>query len=169
MSVQPHITAAVGAPRAINIKFPAGNQVGESGKPIQQRKLLTEALESIFKITSPRTILQSPYRWRRFPISEEAVFIGESTGPAHPEAMPIGPALDELSDKLNIYIHWLQEKIKIENTVETPNEAYISGLSTQLQRSMDLLELIDSEALDQYREILNTIATLELRGQGRFV
>ena len=39
----------------------------------------------------------------------------------------------------------------------------------QLERSKELLELIDSEALDQYREILNAIATLELRGQGRFV
>ena len=169
MSVQPHITAAIGSPRAINIKFPAGNQVGESGKPIQQRKLLTEALESIFKIKSANTILQSPYKWRRFPIIEEPVFTGTSSGPTHPEAMAIGPALDELSEKITIYMQWLQEKIQCENESPTPNEPYLSGLSTQLERCTDLLELIDSDVLDQYREILNTIATLELRGQGRFV
>ena len=104
-----------------------------------------------------------------FPIVEEPVFMGESNGPTHPEAMPIGPALDKLSEKITIYNQWLQEKIQGENKSQIPNESYISGLSMQLERSKELLELIDSEALDQYREILNAIATLELRGQGRFV
>ena len=83
--------------------------------------------------------------------------------------MPIVPALDKLSEKITIYNQWLQEKIHGENKSQIPNESYISGLSMQLERSKELLELIDSEALDQYREILNAIATLELRGQGRFV
>ena len=30
MSVQPHITAAVGAPRAVTLRYPAGDQVGEA-------------------------------------------------------------------------------------------------------------------------------------------
>jgi hypothetical protein len=32
-----------------------------------------------------------------------------------------------------------------------------------------LITIVDAAALDQYREIINSIATLELRGLGKFV
>jgi len=169
MSVQPHITASVGVPRAISIKFPAGNQVGESGKPIQQKRMLLEALESIYTIKSPNTILESPYKWRRFPINEEAVYTGSSSGPQHLNAIPIGLSIDELSDKISSYQAWLNDKLASESTVATPNEGYISGLKMQIERVDDLMAIVDDTALDQYREIINSIATLELRGQGKFV
>ncbi len=70
MTVQPHITAMVGAPRAVHLRYPAGNQVGEAGKPQQQRVILTAALEAVAAIQTPGTIVELPYRWRRFPIQE---------------------------------------------------------------------------------------------------
>ena len=33
MTVQPHITAMIGAPRAMFLRYLAGTQVGEAGKP----------------------------------------------------------------------------------------------------------------------------------------
>ena len=42
-------------------------------------------------------------------------------------------------------------------------------LQTQIDRVDRLIELLDTEALDQLREIVNPIATLELRASGKFV
>lgn len=103
MSVQPHITAAIGVPRAIALRFPAGNQVGEAGKPQQQRIILTAALEAIRAIDKPGTIVELPYRWRRFPIHEEPVLRGISQGPRHPQAEAIGEALDAVVRAVHTY------------------------------------------------------------------
>ncbi len=78
MTVQPHITAMVGAPRAVVLRYPAGNQVGEAGKPQQQQATLTAALEAVATIQRPGTMLEFPYRWRRFPIQEAPVYAGIS-------------------------------------------------------------------------------------------
>jgi len=131
--------------------------------------MLLEALESIYAINSPNTILESPYRWRRFPINEEPVYTGSSSGPQHLNAIPIGASIDELSDKINSYKSWLNEKLASESAVDTPNGGYISGLKLQIERVDGLITIVDAAALDQYREIINSIATLELRGLGKFV
>jgi D-proline reductase (dithiol) PrdB len=105
MTMQPHITAMVGAPRAMFLRYPAGNQVGEAGKPQQQRTILTAALEAVAAIHTPGTIVELPYRWRRFPVA-------------------------------------------------------------RIQR---LIDVLDTEALDQLREIVNRVTTLALRVSGKFV
>lgn len=66
MTAQPHVTAGTGVPRAVYLRFPAGNPVGEAFKTKQQRAILTAGLEAIDIIKKPNTILELPYRWRRF-------------------------------------------------------------------------------------------------------
>ena len=61
MTVQPHITATVKVPRAVFLRYPAGNQVGEAGKPQQQQAILTTALEAVAAIRKPGTVLEFPY------------------------------------------------------------------------------------------------------------
>jgi hypothetical protein len=179
MSVQPHITATVGVPRGIFLRFPAGNQVGEAGKPVQQRAILTAALESAYSIESPGTVLELPFRWRRFPIVEdpvvedpvveEPVFQGKSSGPRHRQAEVIGETLDMLAGQAREYRAWLEGRLAQAETGTTPIRGLAEALRAQVGRVDQLIEILDTGALDQYREMVNSIATLELRASGRFV
>jgi hypothetical protein len=169
MTVQPHITATVGAPRAVFLRFPAGNQVGEAGKPIQQRAILSAVLEAAYYIQSPGTIVELPYRWRRFPIEETPVCKGASQGPRHPQAEAIGPALDEAARLTREYKSYLEVRLSQEEANLQPVPGFANALRTQISRVDRLAEILDGEALDQYREVVNSIATLELRASSKFV
>lgn len=169
MSVQPHITATVGVPRGIYLRFPAGNQVGEAGKPIQQRAILTAALESAYSIESPGTVVELPFRWRRFPIAEEPVYPGNSSGPRHRQAEVIGETLDTMVRQARDYRDWLAGRLSQAEASETPIRGLAEALRTQIGRVDQLIEVLDTSTLDQYREMVNSIATLELRASGKFV
>jgi D-proline reductase (dithiol) PrdB len=169
MSVQPHITATVGVPRGIFLRFPAGNQVGEAGKPVQQRAILTAALESAYSIESPGTVLELPFRWRRFPIEEEPVFPGKSSGPRHRQAEVIGVTLDTMVRQAREYLAWLEGRLIQEEASPTPIKGLAQAFRAQAGRVDQLIEVLDTSTLDQYREMVNSIATLELRASGRFV
>ena len=169
MTVQPHITATVGVPRAIHMKFPAGNQVGEAGKPIQQRTILSEALRAAVEIQQPGTILDLPYRWRRFPVPEEPVFKGTSTGPRHPQAEALGEALDTLVRLTQEYRAYLEGRLKEATTNGPPTTGVDRALRTQIDRVQHFNEILDTQVLDGLREVVNSIATLELRASGNFV
>ena len=169
MSVQPHITGCVGVPRAVFIRFPAGNQVGEAGKPQQQRAILTAALEAVSYIQSPGTIVELPYRWRRFQEEEVPGFTGVSRGARHPQAEAIGTELDEVVRRANDYRDYLAGRLAKEAASPSPIPRMAGTLQTQIDRVDRLIELLDTQALDQLREIVNPIATLELRASGKFV
>lgn len=169
MSVQPHITASIGVPRAIALRFPAGNQVGEAGKPQQQRAILTAALEAIAAIQSPGTIVELPYRWRRFPIQEEAVLQGTSQGPRHPQAEAIGTALDTVVQAAQRYKSNLQARLAQEEANPTPLQGLAGAYRLQIERLDRLITTLDGDILDQLREIVNAVAVLELRASGKFV
>lgn len=170
MSVQPHITASIGVPRAIALRFPAGNQVGEAGKPQQQRMILTAALEAIGEITSPGTIVELPYRWRRFPIHEEPVFKRTSQGPRHPQAEAMGDALDTVVHAAQVYKAYIEERLAQEAANPTPPDQGLAGAyRLQLDRIDQFIASLDGDILDQLREIVNAVAVLELRAAGKFV
>jgi hypothetical protein len=169
MSVQPHITASIGVPRAIALRFPAGNQVGEAGKPQQQRAILTAALEAIYAIQSPGTIVELPYRWRRFPIREEPVLQGISQGPRHPQAEAIGEALDAVVQAAQIYRTYIQERLAQEEANATPLQGLARAYRLQIDRVEQLISSLDGDILDQLREIVNAVAVMELRASGKFV
>lgn len=169
MTVQPHITGSIGVPRAIFIRFPAGNQVGEAGKPQQQRAVLTAALEAVSYIQSPGTILELPYRWRRFQEQEAPRITGISQGARHPQAEAIGEALDVLVRRAKEYKTYLAGRLAQEKASPSPIPGLASTLQTQIDRVDRLVEILDSDVLDQLREVVNPIATLELRAAGKFV
>jgi len=169
MTVQPHITATVGAPRAVLLRYPAGNQVGEPGKPQQQRVILTAALQAVAAIQRPGTILEFPYRWRRFPIQEAPVYTGISHGARHPQTEAIGEALDTLVRLAQDYKAYMEARV----AEEASGSSRIAGVGRTLQdhvtRIERLIDILDHDALDQLREIVNRVTTLELRVSGKFV
>jgi hypothetical protein len=169
MTVQPHITATVGAPRAVFLRYPAGNQVGEAGKPQQQRAILTATLEAVSTIQRPGTILEFPYRWRRFPIQEAPVYAGISHGARHPHTEAIGEALDMLVRLAQEYKAYMEARV----TEEVASTSRIPGVGKALQdhvaRIERFIDILDHDALDQLREIVNRVTTMELRASGKFV
>lgn len=169
MTVQPHITGSVGAPRAPHIRYPAGNQLGEAGKPQQQRAIITAVLEAASQIEAPGSIIELPYRWRRFPIQEQPRFSGESQGPRHPQVEAIGESLDQLAGLTKEYRSYLEKRLADAAAAGHPIQGLEGTLSTQAQRVDHLIEVLDGEVLDQLRDIANAIATLELRASGKFV
>ena len=67
LTVHPHITAGIGVPRALALRFPQGNVIGEVGNEDQQTAIVTAALHAVETIEEPNTILAWPYRWRSRP------------------------------------------------------------------------------------------------------
>ena len=169
MTVQPHITAAVGVPRAVTLRYPAGNQVGEAGKPIQQRTILSWALQAAAAFPSPRIILELPYRWRRFPVDEEAVYSGESQGARHLQTDEIAAALDNVVRLVQEYKSYLEERAARENASPSGVEHAPQALRDAVERTALLLQIVDGDAMAQLREIVNRITVMELMVSGKFV
>ena len=169
MTVQPHITGSVGAPRAAYLRYPAGNQLGEAGKPQQQRAIITAVLEAARQIDAPGSIIELPFRWRRFPIQEEPKFSGESQGPRHPQVEAIGESLDQLAGLAKDYQSYLEKRAADAAAADPPVQGLGRTLAAQAERAGHLVEILDGEVLDQLRDIANAIATLELRASGKFV
>ena len=169
MSVQPHITAAVGAPRAVTLRYPAGNQVGEAGKPIQQRAILSWVLQAAADAESPGTILELPYRWRRFPVQEEAVLTGVSEGARHPQTDDIAAALDRVVRLVEEYKAYLDERVSNEEANPSGISHVPQALREAAARADRLLQIVDGDATDQLREIVNRITVMELMVSGKFV
>lgn len=68
ISLRPDVTQGTGAPRAMYIRFPMGDPVGEPGKPDQQRRILLSALELVPQLERPGLLVELPYRWRRMTV-----------------------------------------------------------------------------------------------------
>ena len=169
MSVQPHITATVGAPRAVTLRYPAGNQVGEAGKPIQQRTILSWVLQAAADMQSPGNILELPYRWRRFPVEEQPVYAGESRGARHPQTDEIAAALDNVVWLVQEYRSYLEERLANEEANPSGIEHVPPALGDAVARADRLLQIVDGDAMDQLREIVNRITVLELMVSGKYV
>ena len=169
MTVQPHITATVGAPRAVFLRYPAGNQVGEAGKPQQQRTILAAVLEVATTMQTPGTIVEFPYRWRRFPLQEAPVYTGMSHGARHPQAEALGEALDTLVRLAQEYKASMEARVAQEATSASPIPGVGRALQDHVARIQRLIDMLDTDALDQLREIVNRVTTLELRVSGKFV
>lgn len=169
MSVQPHITASVGAPRAVTLRYPAGNQVGEAGKPIQQRTILGWALRAAADMASPGTIFELPYRWRRFPVHEEPVLAGESHGARRPQTEEIAAALDAAVRLIQEYKGYLEERVANEDANPSGIQHVPQALREAVARADSLLQILDGDAMDQLREIVNRVTVLELMASGKFV
>ncbi len=52
-------------PRVVHVRFPFGRPLGEPGNALQQRVIVEDALEVLETATTPGTVVELPYRWRR--------------------------------------------------------------------------------------------------------
>ena len=169
MSVQPHITATVGTPRAVYLRYPAGNQVGEAGKPIQQRTILNWVLDAAVSMKQPGTMYELPYRWRRFPVEEQPVFSGTSSGARHPQTEAIAESLDQAHQIAVEYREWMAQRLAAERANPSGYKGVERAMQDQVDRIDRLIEIMDNEVMDQMREVVNRITTMELRVSGKFV
>ena len=63
--LRPEISLAMKVPRAIYLRFPLGNPMGEPGRPDQQTQILEDMLELLETADQPQ-VVDAPYRWRRW-------------------------------------------------------------------------------------------------------
>lgn len=68
ISLKPEVTQGTGCPRAVRVRFPMGNPVGEPHKPDQQRRILRSVLEVMEQVREPGLLVELPYRWRRMKV-----------------------------------------------------------------------------------------------------
>ena len=52
-------------PRALYLRYPFGHPLGEAFASAQQRTILLDALRALETVTSPGTIVEPGYRWKR--------------------------------------------------------------------------------------------------------
>ena len=65
LSLTKDLTAAVGVPRALFVKWPLGHPLGEPYNVLQQRTLIYDALQLLLTAQQPGIIAEPGYRWRR--------------------------------------------------------------------------------------------------------
>lgn len=65
ISIVREFTEKVQPPRTVYLRWPFGHPVGEPGNTLQQRTIVLEALNALYQIKEPGTIIDLPYRWRR--------------------------------------------------------------------------------------------------------
>ena len=65
ISLTKELTAAVGVPRAVFVKWPLGHPLGEPNRSAQQRTLIFAALRLLLDAQAPGIIAEPGYRWKR--------------------------------------------------------------------------------------------------------
>ena len=71
ISIVREYSEKVKPPRTLFLRWPFGHPLGEPGHRLQQRTIVREALEALYRIKEPGTIIDLPYRWRRDKYNEE--------------------------------------------------------------------------------------------------
>ena len=66
VTLRPEITAHMGISRAAYVRFPLGNPFGEPRRPDQHHLVLGALLELLESASEPETIVELPFRWRRW-------------------------------------------------------------------------------------------------------
>ena len=65
ISIVRQYTETVKPPRTIFLKWPFGHPLGEAGNMAQQRAVLKKALEALYTLDTPGSIVDVPWRWKR--------------------------------------------------------------------------------------------------------
>ena len=65
ISIVREFSAKVKPPRTVFLRWPFGHPLGEPFNIAQQRTVLAEALQALYRIDTPGGITDLPYRWRR--------------------------------------------------------------------------------------------------------
>jgi len=65
LTMRPDITAGVKVSRAVRVRFPLGNPLGEANEPDQHHLVLEQLFELLETATEP-ALVELPFRWRRW-------------------------------------------------------------------------------------------------------
>jgi hypothetical protein len=84
-------------------------------------------------------------------------------------AEAVGEALDNMARLTREYRSYLEGRLSQEEASDSPILGLSNALRTQIGRVAHLEEVLDTATLDALREMVNSIATLELRASGKFV
>lgn len=71
VSINRKFTEEARPPRVVFLKWPLGHPLGEPGRVDQQTRVLTVALSALEEMTEPGTIIDLPYRWKRYEDMED--------------------------------------------------------------------------------------------------
>jgi len=65
ISIVREYSEKVKPPRTVYLRWPFGHPIGEPGNTLQQRTIVLEALNALYQIKEPGSIIDLPYPWRR--------------------------------------------------------------------------------------------------------
>ncbi len=65
LTLRPEITLFMNVSRAAYVRFPLGNPFGEPHQPAQHHLVLEDLLQLLETAAAP-TVIELPYRWRRW-------------------------------------------------------------------------------------------------------
>ncbi len=186
ISVRPEVTLNMLVPRAVYVRFPTGNPVGEPRKPYQQRVILEGVLEALEAITDPGTVLEMPYRWKRMPDVSGNSGDGESEdqgknstlGPIAGEG-PFEAALTlvrriehdylELMRAVDAYRSWLEAELEAENGKLERDEAKLQALAPQLRYLSELQDELEGRAHDGLVRVSDRVVRIKHWQDGEFI
>ncbi|MBI1911351.1 MAG: hypothetical protein HYS21_05065 [Deltaproteobacteria bacterium] len=73
VSIVRKFTEEVKPPRSVFVKWPLGHPLGEPFKVDQQKKVIESAFKALQKIDTPGTIIDLPFRWKRYEDLEKEI------------------------------------------------------------------------------------------------
>jgi len=65
LCVRPDVTFGMKPARAVYVRFPHGNPLGEPNEPEQHHLILEQVLRMLEEVTEP-TFVELPFRWKRW-------------------------------------------------------------------------------------------------------
>lgn len=65
LSLNREISEKIPPPRTLYLRYPYGAALGEPGAVNQQKRIILDMLEALYKVKEPGVIIDLPYRWRR--------------------------------------------------------------------------------------------------------
>jgi D-proline reductase (dithiol) PrdB len=186
ISVRPEVTINMLVPRAVYVRFPTGNPVGEPYKPYQQRVILEGVLQALEAITDPGTVLEMPYRWKRMPeVSGNRAdaesgdqgknsTVGSVAGEASFEAalalvQRIEHDYVELMRAVDAYRSWLEAEIEAENGKAERDEAKVQALAPQLRYLSELQDELEGRAHDGLVRVSDRVVRIKHWQDGAFI
>jgi hypothetical protein len=181
ISVRPEVTINMLVPRAVYVRFPTGNPVGEPRKPYQQRVILEGVLRALEAITEPGTLLEMPYRWKRMDqfsskasgSDEERAIVGAAGEGTFEAATALVRRIEneymELMQGIDAYRSWLEAEVAAENSRADPDDAKLQALAPQLRYLAELQAEMEGRAHDGLVRVADRVVRIKHWQDGVFI
>lgn len=182
LTLLPHVSKGVGVPRAIYLRFPQGNAFGEPFDVKMQRDVLTTALDAVTAVRTPGTILEFPARWRTsLPEGDGVCSIGGEGASVscggvqmlpeseYPDLHDAVEHYDSAITALERHQRLLENRLrryKSEGRDPATYERVVNGAIVVVE---DLLSMLNGDAHDQLRWVVDKVGVLDSVDQGVWV